>query len=315
MAKQILVTGGNGMLGSYFKKESNCLCLSKKKLDITRLYQVEEVIKKHPIKTIIHLAALTDVDLAERCPEKAFSINTIGTFNLATLAKKYQLHLIYVSTAAVFSGKTKKAYQVNSVPNPANTYAQSKRLAEIMVQKICSQATIVRTGWLFGGLNKDKKFISYLLKQIQAGQNKLQAVADTYGCPTYCQDLAKVIMTITRQKKTGLYHVVNHGTASRYQIAKELVKICKLEKFIHVKKVSNRDFSLAAPRPKYEIIKANIPLRSWKIALKDYLKHWQEIWQTDLKEITETILLKVSTKDLNHYSYYQNQQKSIAQKY
>ncbi len=76
------------------------------------------------------------------------------------------------------------------------------------------------------------------------------------------------------EKKYGLFHVVNQGQASRYEIAKEIIKISGGK--VRVMKASVHDFpSFNAPRPQFEVIQPNVKLRHWKSALREYLDIWQ----------------------------------------
>jgi len=93
--KRILVTGADGMVGSYVNDvfSENQLymtdvmamakgCLS---LDVCDPVAVMDAVKKIKPDLVLHLAAATDVDRCQLEPDWAHSVNSIGTQNV-TLA-------------------------------------------------------------------------------------------------------------------------------------------------------------------------------------------------------------------------------------
>ena len=62
-----------------------CRWIRGSALDITNLQSVAEVILKHQPDAVVHTAAYTDVDGCERDPNKAYLLNTQGTWNVAAV--------------------------------------------------------------------------------------------------------------------------------------------------------------------------------------------------------------------------------------
>ena len=75
-------------------------------LDITDTHSVTSVITHIHPDVIIHCAAWTAVDAAEEDENrsKVYTINAIGTENIARAAKSIGAKLIYISTDYVFDG-------------------------------------------------------------------------------------------------------------------------------------------------------------------------------------------------------------------
>jgi dTDP-4-dehydrorhamnose reductase len=277
MSKEILITGGQGVVGGYFEDYENILITGKNELDITKPEQVESFIKKTNPKAIIHLAAETNVDLCEDNPDMAYKIQTIGTYNTASVCRDFNITMVYVSTGGVFEGKRgkRKPYTTTDTPNPVNVYARSKWLGEMITKDIVPNHIIARSGWIFGGFEKDNKFIGFITKQILDGEKVVRAVTDTKGCPTYGKDFAKEIIDLLNEKQQGLFHLVNKGSASRYEIAQEIA--LNLDRSVDVLPAKTTDFpSFHAPRPSFEVIEQNRNMRSWKNALADYLQEWKK---------------------------------------
>ena len=95
-----------------------------------------------------------------------------------TVLSKYltlKIPLLFISTAGIFDGK-KELYDDWDMPNPIGHYARSKYIAEKYVQNHTNEYLICRAGWMMGGgLNKDKKFVNKIIKQIQATFTQTQA--------------------------------------------------------------------------------------------------------------------------------------------
>jgi dTDP-4-dehydrorhamnose reductase len=264
---KILVTGGSGMVGSQVKFG---IKPSHKELDINNSTSIEKAVKKYKPDVILHLAAFANMLGCEGSKIKAKKINVTGTQNIARACKKNDMKLVYMSTCAVFDGKKKTPYKESDRAKTLNVYGETKLGGEKIIQKILPNALIVRTGWLFGGNKTDKKFVQLTYQKFKNGE-EVMATSDRKGSPTYVKDLLDTIEKLIYQNKSGIYHVVNSGTASYADIAKEIKKVGKFKQ--EIKKVLARDIeNKKLKRGKNEsLASSKIKLRSWKVALKEYL--------------------------------------------
>lgn len=274
---KVLVTGARGMVGSYVSRLLTGiqydLCLANKDmLDVTQKKHVCSFIASFKPDIVIHLAAKTNVDECERNPKETFMVNTEGTKNLVIACANIDPTFVFVSTAAIFNG-SKKGFYENDNPKPLNIYGRSKCEAEFIIQKILEKFYIIRAGWMIGGGQSEKKFISYIIDQIKRGQ-KVNAVCDRFGTITYAKELVLFIEKLYQgQYPYGIYHFGSKGFCTRYDIAKEIARIIQSES--EVTPVSSRVFSdrFFAPRPKYETLKSKKVSFSnfWKETLTDYI--------------------------------------------
>ncbi|MDO8658550.1 MAG: NAD(P)-dependent oxidoreductase [Candidatus Levybacteria bacterium] len=275
---KILITGSKGTLGSYvskiFKdKKYELLLTSRMDFDITNKSQIEKYMLKTCPDFVIHLAAKTNVDECERDSQNALLVNTTATEHIAQACKKIGSKLIFISTTAVFDGK-KKGYTESDIPGPINTYGKTKLMAEEKIKEILKYYYIIRAGWMIGGGNHEKKFVSYIIKQLN--QKEIKVVNDKYGTITYAKELVEFIKKIIEGKFIfGLYHFGSSGICSRFDIAKRIIKI--LEKDNKIVPVLSKEFEhmFYAKRPKYEVLKSKkIPFVStWKKSLENYLRY------------------------------------------
>ncbi len=264
---RVLVTGSDGMVGSYvdFGIKTN-----RRSLDVTDLKEVQSVSRSCKPEAIIHLAAETDVDRCERDPDHAYMVNAVGTYNMATIAKELGIKLIYVSTAGVFDGQKELPYNEEDEPNPKNYYGTSKFLGELAVRGILENYIIARVCWMFGGgPAKDQKFVAKIIKQLS--NKEIKVVTDQMGSPTFGKDLVSGIKKLLENDARGIYNLANSGICSRYEFADEIIKVLGKETKITPVKMS--DFKMDALRTYNEGMVSKVKTqRPWQEALKEYLE-------------------------------------------
>ena len=149
----VLVTGGAGYIGSHIIEE---LVKLKKKvfildnlstgkrrlinkkakfylLDLGNSNKLKKIIQKNKIDSIIHLAALLDVNESQKKPKKYFKNNVIGTRNLLNACKNTSIrNFIFSSTAAVYKDGIYKVNEL-SEKKPKSNYGKTKLRAEKLV--------------------------------------------------------------------------------------------------------------------------------------------------------------------------------------
>lgn len=266
-----LITGAKGMVGSYFDFG---LKTDIEELDIADLEKVMAFTSRLKPRIIIHLAAETDMDRCEKEPDHAYRINSIGTYNVALACRKIGAKVVYVSTAGVFDGNKEEPYNEEDQPNPQNVYGRSKYLGEVIVKDLVPEYLIARSCWMFGGgPGIDKKFVSKIIKQFD--KEEIKVVNDKIGSLTYGKDLAFAIKELLIQNRTGLFHLSNRGSCSRYEVAKEIVKLLGVN--VRIIPVDSGAFKLAATRVASEAMASKLDImRDWREALREYLlKEWK----------------------------------------
>lgn len=139
-----LLTGGSGTLGQELQKHIECYAPKRDLLDIANpedsvllnSFTGRDVLYKHDL--IVHCAAFTDLNRAEKEKELAYQTNVIGTKNLASLG----IPILYISTSYVFDGE-KGDYDETAMPNPQNFYAFTKLLGEYEA-RACHGSVVIR---------------------------------------------------------------------------------------------------------------------------------------------------------------------------
>lgn len=298
---KILVTGSKGQLGSDVIKllrKRNIDNLGTDviesddpnyiKLDITDKESTIDLIASYAPDVIIHTAACTNVDLAEReeIKGRVYSINVTGTENIALGAKETGSKLIYLSTDYVFDGAGNKPWLEDSVSfNPLNYYGETKLLGENAIRKYLTKYFIVRISWVFGV--NGKNFIKTILS-LSNTHDTLQVVDDQIGNITYTVDLAELLLEMAYSDRYGTYHATNSGNYTSFaDIAEKAISIAgKKSKIL---RVSTEEYGKTiAKRPKNSRLnktklKENgfSELPPWEGAIERYIEELKE-WEHSL---------------------------------
>jgi len=291
--KRLYIAGSGGMLGDAFYKFTKNKFISRftdkvktsewvDELDFRNYNNYINDVKDFKPDIIFHIGAYTDLEFCENNKEDTFLTNTISVEYAVKISNIYSIPLVFISTAGIFDGN-QEFYDDWDKPSPLGHYAKSKYAAEQYIQNNSNQYLICRAGWMMGGgPNKDKKFVNKIIKQINTGVEDINVVDDKLGTPTYTHDFVSNIFKILESKNLGLYNLVCEGNTSRYEVAKEIIKILNLENKITINQVKSDFFKKEyfAPRPRSEnlinlklnILSLNI-MRDWKTCLNEYLKN------------------------------------------
>ncbi len=269
---RIIVTGASGLLG-----KSLCPMLDKegwqywacnsKIFDITNTKMVNEIMNKIDLDFIIHLAGYTNIDQAEDNPDLAYSVNQLGTKNIARIAKKHNVPILYVSTDNVFDGTKTTPYKPNDATNPINVYGKSKLAGEKEIIKATKKYYILRTSWLYGTGGYVDAMLTF-----SNFRKEISVVDDQIGSPTCCDDVSRKIIEIIKDNKPyGIYHVTSGGSTSWADFTKKIFEIKKRK--VDVVSINKSDFPRPAKRPKYCVLDSDNKMPYWEEALNTYLSN------------------------------------------
>lgn len=143
-AKEILFTGGSGLLGNEVRKLlPEARFPSSAEFDVTNYTQMEAYLRGGPSTMLVHAAAFTSPPRVDKEPARAIDVNILGTANVVKLCMAYGLKLIYISTDYVFQGD-RGNYREDDPVHPVNKYAWSKLGGECAV-RMYDNSLIVRT--------------------------------------------------------------------------------------------------------------------------------------------------------------------------
>ena len=144
---------------------------------------------------------------AESASERCLEVNADLPASLAEVCAGLKVPMMHLSTAYVFDGDKRLAYNENDETSPRGIYGASALKGEQAVRQH-AEHLIIRPGWLFGKWKRGliKSWIRTAIKNqgiVQVTKRRLS--------PTYTGDLASAILAIAQQvdcraSAWGTYH-------------------------------------------------------------------------------------------------------------
>ena len=257
---KFLVTGSAGLIGHQVVKDLSethevfsCYNKSKPehgniiKMDLLNHEMISNVMSEKKPDVVIHLGAMTAVDLCDAQQDNALKINSQATEILAKECSKINSFMVYVSTDYVFDGNT-GMYEENDTTNPLGFYGKSKLLGEKSIQNFSSNWCIARTSTPFGLHPTKKSFPIWVIENLQK-QKQIDVLTDQFTSPTYVPSLSRMLIEISERHLTGIIHVAGASKISRYEMASLVSDKLGLDGKL-LREISINDIKWEAQRPK-----------------------------------------------------------------
>lgn len=288
MTNTILVTGGNGQLGTELQRcdwptDFKIVAIDIADLDLTNTAAITAKVAEQEWAAIINGAAYTAVDKAESDRVTAWAVNAMAPATFGEACANANIPLVQVSTDYVFAGDKAGMWEVDDPVAPLGVYGASKLGGELAVRTSGARYVIVRTAWVVSAHGKN--FVKTMLRA-GAQHESLTVVDDQRGSPTSAADLAQALMAITIRlvedvsAPTGIYHFSNAGETSWAGFATEIFRQSRARggKSANVSPIATADYPTPAMRPANSLldhaaIRAayGIEPRPWQTALSDIL--------------------------------------------
>jgi len=260
----ILVTGGTGLLGKGLEETAPPSARivsvhqrdyavegSKAKhlvLDIRDQRAVERLFARHEFDTVIHAAGIASVDYVEKHYAESLESNIVGTLNVTSACRRRGIHLVYVSTNAVFDGKS-APYRETDPVCPVNRYGELKVECERLVRETLARYTIVRPILMYGWnhIVTRPNTATWIYDKLMRGES-VPVVTDVFENPLYNQQCGRALWAVVRKKPEGIFHLAGKDTASRYDFARKIAKMFGLDASL-LRPVTSAAFPDIALRP------------------------------------------------------------------
>jgi dTDP-4-dehydrorhamnose reductase len=169
----------------------------------------------------------SDVD-----PENAIFLNSYMPHRLRRLADEINAKLIHISTDCVFSGDKKEPYIETDEKDGRGVYAKSKGLGEIVNNKYLT----LRTSVVGPELKTDgEELFHWFMNQ----QGEISGFTKAIWSGVTTIELAKAVKWSIDNEITGLYHVTNNSSISKYDLLKLFQKYTK--KDIRIKPLDEKN--------------------------------------------------------------------------
>lgn len=290
---KLLVTGGNGLVGSHFIEnspvENIVLSPTIEELDITNQKSVENFFNLNQPDAVVHFAAFTDVSLAEeqRDNKKApcWIVNVEGTANLIRAATPAS-YFIFISTDVIFPGNRENPGPYGEDNQPANNpdllswYGWTKKEAEETIRSNMKNAAIVRISNPVRTKYEPKlDYTRKILALFDSG--KLYSMFDDqYLTLTYINEITDTLKILLEKKFTGIFHTSSSNIFTPFKLANLLIEKARGKKDF-VKPISIESFLKDNPSryPQFGGLKVEqtekllgIKFRRWEEIIEDLTK-------------------------------------------
>ncbi len=269
-----IITGSSGQLAKAFIKkftESNIdfIAPSEQELDITNKEKISSIFSQYHPDVVINCAAYNNVETAQQDNTKAFLINKTSVTNLVDETKKHNAKFVHFGTDYVFDGEKNDLYIETDKTNPLNEYGKSKLAGEQEALKY-DNSLVCRLSWVIGEGQQNFLFkLSGWLKN----NKTVKVSSDEISVPCFSFDIADTTMKALDNNLSGLFHLTNSGKCSRYELAKEFVKLNNFDN--EIVPVPMASFNSKVQRPLFTAMsnekiskELNITIPDWKKSLK-----------------------------------------------
>ncbi len=277
MYDRVLVTGGNGLLGTktielLLAQGRHPFSVSLEPdvmnrflgefpyhtLDITDAVAVRELVGKLQPDAVVHTAAFTAVDACESQRELCWRVNVDGTANVAAACREAGIRMVHVSTEYVFDGKA-GPYTEEDAPNPIGYYGLTKLESEKAVRENCTDWVIGRTTVLFGKAPHVRpSFVAWLVEKLEK-REPVRIVDDQIGSPTLADNLAQMLLALLDSNRTGIYNTVGDSIIDRHAFSMIAADLFGLDTSL-IERIKTSDLNQPAPRP----LKAGLVMEKFK---------------------------------------------------
>ena len=266
--KKIIVTGSNGLLGqkvtdlSIQDPEIELIATSVgpnrhnlkygytyEELDVLDLDRLNELVERYRPDSIIHTAAMTNVDACEAERAKCYALNVQSVKNLIDVCQIRDIQLIHLSTDFIFDGEN-GPYTEEAEPNPLSYYGETKLESELILKKSSCRWAILRTIIVYGIVNDMSRsnIVLWAKGALEKGES-IHVVNDQWRMPTLAEDLAACCLLAVKKNASGVFNASGKDLMSILEIVERVADHYGLNKSL-IKAISAESLNQVAKRPK-----------------------------------------------------------------
>lgn len=181
MMEKVLVTGGSGFLGHHLVKELSNRGIETVVYDVARSQFIDDCIKRGLVNfiegditdgskleyamdgcdTVVHTAAIANIDETRKQPVKTMEINVLGTVNCLEIARKQDVNRFIYASSVYVAGNRGSFYRVSK--------QTGESLCKIYFDEFDLNYTTIRYGSLYGREPNHWNFLYTVLKQLLSG--------------------------------------------------------------------------------------------------------------------------------------------------
>lgn len=269
---QVLVIGGNGVLGNALKAHFNrhgiqykvakaCASVEPGPIGDTPTYNLykgeiegldySNLSRK---KIAILLAGISNPTQAHSDKRNSYNINFIGTIKLLEKLEQFGYWTFFVSSVEVFPGQ-RIDYKETDSPEPLNWYGQLKYRVEEFIVSQLESCTILRTGWNIPTAQhqtgRDPVEVTY--RSLLSSSPRM--AIDNYFTPISAEDFAIALTRIAQSEicDVRIIHIASSEIYSRSEFADLILATSRNVDLNRYDKVFHHDFYSGKSEPRGRI--------------------------------------------------------------
>ena len=269
MAKKLMIFGGSGFVGGNLAKlaqtkdwkvwivdsfyRAGLEDVEWKLTDITKKEDVDRVFEEIKPDAVVNVAAVADIDKAEREKDLAWRVNVDGARFVADNCAKYGIKYIFFSSDAVFDGKG-KLYGEEDPVGPVNYYGRTKAEAEKAVLTVYPGAIVVRISLVIGfPVTGGNSFFGGLEPKLKEGREVLCSTTE-YRTPVDVSTLSQCVLELAESDFSGVLHLGSTNSLNRYELTKKAARTMGYDENLVKPESTPKDTPGRAPRHQNGII-------------------------------------------------------------
>jgi dTDP-4-dehydrorhamnose reductase len=245
--KNVLITGGSGLLGQYLNiaiskkfnihttyrnNPGNCKEFQSSKIDIRNVDELQMIFQEFNPEIVIHSAAITNpIAKGNQTTKDYFDTNVTATERIAQLCTKFNSKIIYISTDLVYAGYRGSFLKEDAKLIPASLYAETKLVGEMKVKESTDNYLIFRTALLYGfGLNHSRCHFQNMFDDLKNGK-PVKLFTDQFRTPISLTDASAIITDLIDSDLDS--EIINLGGTeriSRFEMGEMLCSIAGFDK-------------------------------------------------------------------------------------
>ncbi|MBI4886065.1 MAG: NAD(P)-dependent oxidoreductase [Acidobacteria bacterium] len=287
---KVFVTGAAGRLGaSIVEAFGDCQVVApaRASLDVADAAAVMRAVSEARPDVIVNCVAYNHVDQAEEYPAEAFAINAFAVRILARAAEDAGAAFVHYGSDFVFDGEATEPYPEEARTSPRSAYGLSKLLGEWFALE-APRGFVLRVESLFGaarGWTGRAGSLDMIVGALEAGR-VARVFTDRVVSPSYVEDVAAATRHLIDVDATpGLYHCVNAGQATWYEVAEEAARLLGVAP--RLEPITTAASALKASRPRFcalatgKLAAAGFPMPTWRDALGRWLASRERVGRHD----------------------------------
>jgi dTDP-4-dehydrorhamnose reductase len=193
-------------------------------LDITNAAALTALMEELRPSAVVDLAAIADVDRAERERDLAWAVNVEAARTMASVSARRAAACVYFSSDAVFAG-TAASYGEEDAPGPVNWYGNTKLEGEKAVRAANPAAAIVRLSLVLGfpvGA-AGNSFFAGLESKLKDGR-EIPCPTDEIRTPVDVITLSECVLEIIEKGIAGPIHIGSTDSVDRLTLTRKVAR-------------------------------------------------------------------------------------------